>query len=410
MHGGSAVRATTHADIARLGTRFLVFPQPSFIPGYERPETVWISTPLGGVTAGPADDRMYVVDPVGMKPPYQSPYLPPYTGRAYPAVMPGPDGHFDRLPIGTREFQAAHVFACVRRVLDICESYWGEEIPWFFQPTYERLEIVPQLDWDNAQSGFGFLELGEERVRSDPRPFALNFDAVAHEVGHLVLFGAMGVPRREPPRDYFAYHEAVSDVIALLGLLHFDTALDLILRRTRGNLLLTNEFDRFAELSDEKEVRRFNHSLKMTDVGREVHDLSKPFAGALFDTLIEIYQLLLFERGLSDLDPRTFWNLRSELPEERLEQELSASLIDYERRHFAAKAVLEEARDVLGSTLLGSWRLLDPAQLTYADAAEALIRTADNGSARRFADRFEACLAWRGVLLAPGQMQWLSRP
>ena len=398
MYGENAGRSTMRADIARLGTRFLIYPQPPFIPGYERPETVWLSTPLGSVTAGPADRRMYVVDPMVGKTPYEYPYLPPYAGSLHPPAVAGPDGHFDHLAVGSREFQAAHVFACVRRVLDICESYWGEEIPWFFQPTYERLEIVPQLGWDNAQSGFGFLELGEDFARGDPQPFALNFDAVAHEVGHLVLFGAMGLPLRNAPREYFGYHEAVSDFIALLGLLHFDTALDLILRRTRGNLLLTNELDRFAELSDEQQVRRFNHSLTMADVGGEVHDLSKPFAGALFDTLIEIYQMLLFERGLSGLDPRAFWNLRSELPEDRLEDELSVSRSDYEIRHFALKSILEEARDILGEALLGSWRRLEPGRLTYAQAAEAMIDAADAGAARRFADRFEACFAWRGIL------------
>lgn len=398
MYGENAVRSNRQADIARLGTRFLIFPQPPFIPGYERPETVWLSTPLGGVTTGPADRRMYVVDPVGAKTPYLYPYLPPFSGGLHPPASAGPDGHFDHLAIGTREFQAAHVFACVRRVLDICESYWGEEIPWFFQPTYPRLEIVPRLSWGNAQSGFGFLELGEDASRGEPQPFALNFDAVAHEIGHLVLFGTMGLPSRNPPHEYYAYHEAVSDFIALIGLLHFDTSLDLILRRTRGNLLLTNELDRFAELSDEQQVRRFNHSLTMADVGREVHDLSKPFAGALFDALIEIYQVLLFERGLSNLDPRAFWNLRNELSEERLEEELSASLSDYERRHFAVKSILEEARDILGEVLAGSWRVLDPARLTYAQAAQAMIDVADARATRRFADRFEACFAWRGIL------------
>ena len=72
-------------------------------------------------------------------------------------------------------------------------------------------------------------------------------------------------------------------------------------------------------------MRLFSHSLKLGDVGSEVHDLSKPFAGALFDMLIEIYQVLLFERGLSDLDPRDFSDLRSELSGSELERELSAS-------------------------------------------------------------------------------------
>ena len=162
--------------VSRLGTRFLVFPQPPFIPGYERPETIWVSTPPDRIGPGPADRRMYVVSPLTEKQPYQFPYLPPYAGALQAPATAGPDGHFDTIPIGTPEFEAAHVYACVRRVLDICESYLGREIPWFFEPTYDRLEIVPRLRWDNAQSGYGFLEMGEDLARGEPQPFALNFD------------------------------------------------------------------------------------------------------------------------------------------------------------------------------------------------------------------------------------------
>ncbi|TIL39997.1 MAG: hypothetical protein E5Y79_29555 [Mesorhizobium sp.] len=382
---------------SRLGTRFLVFPQPPFIQGYERPEMIWVSTPPDAIGPGPADRRMYVIDPLLEKQPYQFPYLPPYAGALRPPAVAGPDGHFDNIPLGTPEFEAAHAYACVRRVLDICESYVGREIPWFFEPTYPRLEIVPRLNWDNAQSGYGFLEMGIDEARGTTQPFALNFDAVAHEIGHLVIFGVMGVPRFDPPHEYFAYHEAVADFIALISLLHFDTALDLLLRRTRGNLLINNELDRFGELSDEKQVRRFSHSLRMSDVSTEVHDLSKPFAGALFDILIEIYQVLLFERGLSDLDPRDFRDLRSELSEEEIEDLLSASLAADGGRLFALKSALEEARDLVGEILVRSWELLDPHTLDYREAAEAMIVAAESGRASRFVDSLVDNFAWREI-------------
>jgi hypothetical protein len=383
---------------SRLGTRFLVFPQPSFIPGYERPETVWVSTQPTGIRPGPADRRMYVVSPVSEKQPYESPYLPPFVGARMPPARAGRDGHFDRIPLGTQEFEAAHAYACVRRVLDICESYFGREIPWFFAPTYERLEIVPRLRWDNAQSGYGFLELGEDESRGTAEPFALNFDAVAHEIGHLIIYGAMGLPNGEPPPQYFAYHEAAADFLSLVSLLHFDTALDLILRRTRGNLLIANELDRFAEISDEKQVRMFSHSLRLGDVSAEVHDLSKPFAGALFDILIEIYQVLLFERGLSDLDPRDFRDLRRELPTDVLEAQLRSDRKDYEIRHFAMKSVLEEARDLAGEIFVRSWQELDPDTLDYPAAAEAMITAAQKGRAPQFAGTVSDNFAWRQIL------------
>jgi hypothetical protein len=31
------------ASFPSLGTRFRIFPQAPFVPGYERPETVWLS-------------------------------------------------------------------------------------------------------------------------------------------------------------------------------------------------------------------------------------------------------------------------------------------------------------------------------------------------------------------------------
>jgi hypothetical protein len=386
------------ADSRGLGTRFLVFPQPPFVAGYERPEVVWISTPRGSVRSGPEDHRLYVIDPVIAKDPYLYPYLPPYDGALKAPVAPGPDGHFDHLAPGTREFLSAHAFACVRRVLDICESYCGREIPWFFSPAYRRLEIVPHLKWENAQSGYGFLEMGEDDSRGEPFPFALNFDAVAHETGHIVLFGTLGLPQENLTADFLAYHEAVADFVSLLALLNFDTALDRILRRTKGNLHIANELDRLAEPADERSVRSASHSLRLSDVGAEVHDRSKPFTGALFDTLLEIYQLILVERGLSDLDPRGLNVLRSDLSQSDIERELSVSRSDYERRHFAAKSALIEARDLVGETLAASWDDLSADDLTYRAAAEALVQAAEERRARRFADSFHANFAWRQLL------------
>jgi hypothetical protein len=227
----------------------------------------------------------------------------------------------------------------------------------------------------------------------------LNFDAVAHETAHLILLSLLGTPRASgPSEDFLAYHEAASDFVALVGLLHFDTALDLILRRTRGNLLLVNELDRFAELAPEKQVRSLNHALRAWDVGYDVHDRAKPFAGALFDSLIEIYQILLVERGLSQLDPREVEEVRLEVSEDEIEDAFAISREEYEFRHFAVKSALAEARDMVGELLVGSWAVLDPDGVTFADAAETMIGMADVGRARRFSERLYGNFTWRGIL------------
>ena len=343
---------------------------------------------------------MYVVDPVEQKTPYAFPVLPPYFGSLRPPAVPGPDGHFDRIDPSSPTFLSAHSYACARRVLDICEGYVGRNIVWFFEPNLRRLEIVPHIrDWSNAQSGFGFLELGESDPERRASCFALNFDSTAHEMGHLILLSVLGLPKGDPAStDFFPYHEAIADFISLLGLLQFDTAVDRILRRTSGNLLIHNELDRFAELSDEKQIRSFNNSLRMGDVSDDVHDRSKPFAAALFDCLVEVHQRILFERGVSDIDPRRYSHLRQQMPPAIIEKSLRDSRIGYEIIHFATKAALQEARDIVAESVIRSWDRLEPDCLTFREAALAFLETANAGRGDRYVGQFEDCMNWRNIL------------
>ena len=130
------------------GTRFRLFPQPSFLERRERPETVQVSRPPGTVGPGPADDRMVVIDPMGKERPYGIRlvpgagailYLPPWRGPIGPPARPNTAGHFDHLPVGTRAFELAHVYGTVRFVLDIWEWYFGRAIPWHFAHALPRL-------------------------------------------------------------------------------------------------------------------------------------------------------------------------------------------------------------------------------------------------------------------------------
>jgi hypothetical protein len=99
------------------GTRFRLFPQ--YAEGYREPEVVEMAFAPGVIGPGPQDGRMYVANAVDKPRPYQVPdQLPPYAGPLYPPAMPGSDGHFDRIPVGTPQFLAAHIYGITRRVLD----------------------------------------------------------------------------------------------------------------------------------------------------------------------------------------------------------------------------------------------------------------------------------------------------
>ena len=112
---------------------------------------------------------MYVVDAIGKPGPYEYPYLPPYVGPAFPPALPDPDGHFDHLEIGSPAFRAAHMYATVRRVLDIWEGYAGHRIDWHFRGVHNRLELVPYVAGRTPRPG-----------SASSRPDMLVTSAVSH--------------------------------------------------------------------------------------------------------------------------------------------------------------------------------------------------------------------------------------
>lgn len=388
------------ASVRDLGTKFLLFPQPPYLSGYADPERVWVSPRAGTVGAGPSDARMYVVDPVDKPEPYEFPYLPPYYGEVHPPAEPDADGHFDRLDPRSRAFCAAHLYGSIRRVFDIWESYFGRRIEWFFRFDYERLELIPLIDWHNAQSGYGFMEFGYQRdERGNPLPHALNFDVIAHELGHAIMFEEMGIPEREEcSADYYAFHEACADLTALLSLLHFDSVADRLLRSTRGNLYTLNELNRIAELSDTRQIRIASNARRMSEVSDEVHDRSRPFTGAVFDILVEVFHEHLLRAGLID-EALAAAAVRG--PEEtRIVARLQAAFDEaYRNRHYAFKAALFGARDVVGERIAYLWRTLPCVDLRFSDAAATLVEADSALGDGRYRRAIRRSFEWREILI-----------
>lgn len=380
-----------------IGTRFRLYPQAPYVSGYSVPETVWISTPPDRLQPGPADGRIYVCDPLFDKEPYEYPYLPPFVGDSHPPAAADFEGHFDSIPLGTRQFAAAHAYASVARVLDVWESYLGAPLVWHFADTYERLEIVPLVDWDNAQSGFGFLELGLDRdLDGRPYPYALNFDVIAHEVGHAILFSLMGTPGEGVrPEDYVPFHEASADLISLLSFLHFDSGIDRLLRHTQGNLLVLNELNRIAELSGDRQIRLASNARRMSEVTDEVHDRSRPFTGAVFDTVVDAYHRRLVQEGLAD--QRLLMVDTRSLDQGTLARISELTGRAYRSSPFRFKSALTAARDQVALALARAWPRLDPDALGFADAATALVEAGDRIDPN-LAAKFEENFRWREIL------------
>jgi hypothetical protein len=349
---------------------------------------------------------MYAIDAIGKDHPYELPYLPPYRGPHHRPVEPGPDGHFDHLEPGSRAFMAAHMFGTLRFVLDVWEGYFGGEIPWHFAEAYPRLELVPAVEWNNAHCGYGFIEAGYARPGApDPQPFALNFDVMAHELGHAFLYALLGTPPADRvSAEYIAFHESASDCVAIVAVLHFDSVVDRLLRNTRANIYLPNELNRIGELSETDEIRLASQSLTLDDVPDlntplaelsqpERHAMGLPLTGAVFDVLVEVFQTILVQEGLISRELDDASRQVEEAPAADVQAGFDRA---YTGRHEAFKAALLDARDYVGRCLGLAWRRLGW-DLSFGEVAAAMLsadRALTGGVGHNV---LVESLLWRGI-------------
>ena len=357
---------------------------------------------------------MYFVDAIG-KLPYDRVTRPPWRGLQRPAVQPGPDGHFTHLDPDSREFSAATMYATVRRVLDIWEDYFGHHIDWIFESDFARLELIPLIEWDNAQSGYGFLEFGFGRTATGTidrtRPYCENFDVLAHELGHNIIFSEVGVPSSPADRgiDYGGFQESCGDLTAIVALLHFHSFVDYLLAETKGNLLTVNGLDRVGELSDSRQVRVALNAKRMSDVDDEPHNRSLPLTGAIFDTMVEIFQKILVARGLITQELRDASNnIPSDTVDfdpDEIQRQFTAA---YSGHEVEFKDALLVARDTMGQLLAITWGSLSADFLTYHDVLRGLIRADRELTSGNNQEIIRDSFAWREITPVPTSL--LLRP
>jgi hypothetical protein len=394
------------AALVSTGTRFRLFAQSRFLPSFSVPETVVVSQPPESIKAGPEDDRMFVVDATDKRR-YGSPgaLSPQQTGPRMPPVPAGPDGHFDHLDPDSREFKSATMYATVRRTLDIWQDYHGGKIEWFFRVSFPKMLLIPAVEWDNAQSGFGFLEFGFGRklgpggtqVIDHNSPYCENFDVLAHEIGHNILFTLVGVPPNGTDTDeYGGFQESGGDLTAIVAVLHFNSVVDHLLANSKGNLFTVNELSRLGELPNGREIRRAFNALKMSQVDNEPHNLSQPLTGAIFDIFVDAFQMELVRRGLitQQLADRSQFGKApaSELP--AIDAAFAAAYAGHENEF---KTALLTARDYLGRLLAKTWADLSPNFLTYVKVLSGLLDADQELTGGAHARSIRECFTWREI-------------
>jgi len=250
-----------YSDDEPPGTRFLLFPQAPFLEGSGEPELVEVSSLPGTVGPGQSNERMYAVNPIGKPTNYGADdptgagmYLPPWRGPIVEEALPDEDGNFDHIDPSDPAFEAAHLFGSAHFALDVWEGYFGRPIPWHFARDFDKLELSILPSMDNALIGWGFLETGGTGEHGgEYRPYSLNFDIIAHEIGHAIIYSEVGIPSPEAVSgEYYGFHESAADMAALLASLHFGSVVEELMENTRGNLYTMNRLIPGALLADSR--------------------------------------------------------------------------------------------------------------------------------------------------------------
>jgi hypothetical protein len=396
------------------GTRFRLYPQ--WNEGWTEPELVTLSSPLGSLGPGPSELTLSAILPLDKQGPYDPPtYGPPYDGPCAPAPAPDAAGNFDHIDFLAPQFLPVHLFGCVRRTLDVWEGYLGRRVTWWHADVHPRLELGALVQWNNAQSGPGFIEMGIRRNDQGERQlFALNYDVVAHETGHTILFAEIGVP--SPQRigaQFLAFHESFADLVALVGALHFPSVTVRLLEQTAGNLYALNLISRIGEMSPVAQIRTADNTVTMRDVAglrllsdgswydpigedRNAHALAQPLTGAMFDLFVEIYQAGLDARGAlpPGADAREWTRRQAEarLPHSHAAMERAMAVFGD-----AFYAALADARDLLGGCMAHVMRTIEPEWVTFDRVAGLVLEAAiEQGWGRLLSELTELFLA-RGI-------------
>ncbi len=395
-------RSSTVIDdsIVTRPVRFRIFVQPPMVEGFEDPETVAIPLPEGGIAPGPTDMRFRTVMPAEAKSRYLPPHShPPYTGITHPEAVPNSEGHFDTIPIETAQFKAAHVYVIARVTLNIWQRYFGFEIPWAFHHT--QMELVPEIDWENAHSGYGYIELGRSAARQDgiEVPYWLNFDVVAHEMGHAILFSQLpGPTAQQQTREYSAFHETGSDIIAIIAAMHSEKLLWHVLDTSSGDIYGFNEINRLGEISNIEQIRLACNDLTIEDVidNSGIHGYSLPLSGAIFDVLALYYLLFLERRGAIPL----------EVCDELIGRDTIADVFPrlhhvfeemYDPNKQAFFDALCNARDLAGRLFASAILRLDSNGMTYLDVANAFLAANMHVTGGDAQEELAEVFLWRGI-------------
>jgi hypothetical protein len=234
-------------------------------------------------------------------------------------VQPDEDGHY-LYAEDSPEFDSLNAFYYANFTLRMFERYAERSINWAFPAP--RLTIDPHIG-DQANAfyneqegvlGFHTYKTKEGNVHSTSK----SSDIVSHETAHAVLDGLRDLYNESFGLGCRAFHESFGDMAAILVALHDDSLIHHIIKMTNGNLRTSSFLSEMAEqmiedlrngddhvIAKSVYLRNAFNSLKAIPfdqlqyeppdpefmLGRQEHNYSRLFTGAVYDILIGVYEI-----------------------------------------------------------------------------------------------------------------------
>ena len=241
------------------------------------------------VSTGPRDGRVQVVG------------LPP--------IGPNAMGDFIQTPL-TAEFDAVHTFAVVRMTLTMYQRALASggnpaALPWQWNTTSnaDPIQVAPRHSQmmnafysRNAKLlAFGFFTKPGVPAPAPTVFTCRSFDIVAHECGHAILdaLRPQWILSGATPQTG-AMHEAFGDLTAVFLALSQLDQVEAVIAQTKSNLhdktFLSDVAEEFGlALGQTFGLRNADNDLRLSQVGNQVHSLSRVFTGAIYDILSDIF-------------------------------------------------------------------------------------------------------------------------
>jgi hypothetical protein len=203
-----------------------------------------------------------------------------------------------------KNFDAAHTYAVVRKVLIMFERVLGKKIKWAWnsKTNDDPLQVYPHANL--GRSAFYERDLKSIRFQYYYIPEHIpiftcrSLDVVSHETGHAIFDAlkpgwSFSEPRRGVSLEIGAIQESLADLSSIFLILSQLDLVEYIITETKADLkfeknILAVWWEQLEEIGFMGPRSAIN-DLKLSEAGTQVHRISEVFTAAVYDILADIF-------------------------------------------------------------------------------------------------------------------------